>query len=464
MKVTFSSKLRKALLAALLSVTLAAMQTASAVNWTGATNGDWWTGTNWNTAFTTNAAAVFATGLPNQSISLDKDTTAGAVSVTGGSYTFNGGGFGLTATTLSVSAGATLTLQNINMNMPASTAYIPPTTIQVPTTTVLGTLVLGPNVTYTGDIRLSDGAAKTTALRGNSTSETSVNMVQLHMGGTGGAAFIFNLGGTGDKKLTIGTLLGTHTGFTTVGGIGNCTINVLSDVAVSDTMYISGAAKAVTIAAGATFEVATLAAAADNLGSGSAFTFSGGTGTFQLNKLDMTNCTAGTWGSTIALNGTTLRLNMNDQAVVSTGGAGMGINNITGAITGAGSKVEMTGTGSVVLSGANTYSGGTEATSGKVIASNATAFGTGAVTFAETASLEVAGTVNLAIAGSASLHSVNFAAAGSGLTLANAINTIHNITGLGNTVSLTTGTTSVSGEARGNNGKGGMRWKMVESA
>ena len=69
---------------------------------------------------------------------------------------------------------------------------------------------------------------------------------------------------------------------------------------------------------------------------------------------------------------------------------------LSGIISGAGS-VNKEGSGSLTLSGANTYKGGTNVTAGKVIVSHNTGFGdkNGTVSFAENTSLTIAANVNI---------------------------------------------------------------------
>ena len=125
------------------------------------------------------------------------------------------------------------------------------------------------------------------------------------------------------------------------------------------------------------------------------------------------------YGSTLPYEGLALLSNMvetigslygNGSVGLGTGTLRVGSGAFTGTIVngdmlalkqgvpGAG-KLEKYGNGTLVLSGANTYSGGTTVSGGTLVAGSNQALGTGNVTVANTAALEVSGGVTLAVGG-----------------------------------------------------------------
>ena len=170
---------------------------------------------------------------------------------------------------------------------------------------------------------------------------------------------------------TIGTMVDANVGNATFVGVAN------DDSTINDyTVTVDTAATAKSIA----------------VNSGN-YTFSG-TGTLSITNEDVTNDgyslniaadASATFNVATTLSGTVSNagtLNMGSFTVeeghTATFG-GTGTTTLTGTISGAG-KLIKTGTGELVLSGANTYSGGTEITGGTLTTSHSDALGSGAVT------------------------------------------------------------------------------------
>ena len=225
-----------------------------------------------------------------------------------------------------------------------------------------GTLVLSADSLYTGDTTISAGT------------------LQIGDGGANGsiagniannATLVFN---RSNAAFHSGVISGT--GALTKSGIGSLTL--------------SGAN---TYTGGTTVSAGTLiAGAAGVFGVGSAMIVSGGT--LDLNGFNQSlGSLAGSAGTTVSLGSATLTAGSNNT---STG--------YNGIITGLGNLIKV-GTGTLALAGANTYSGGTTLSAGRIAIGANTALGTGALALAggtlqTSANMSFANTINVTGAGS----------------------------------------------------------------
>jgi fibronectin-binding autotransporter adhesin len=278
---------------------------------------------------------------------------------------------------------------------------------------------------------------------------------------------------TGETAINSGSL---RAGSTTAFGAGN--VNVASGATLdlagfATTLQTLNGAGAVTIGAGS------LTVGANNASSAFAGVISGpgslnqtGTGTFTVSGANTytgaTNVNGGTLragaantlgaGAVNVAAGATLDLNGFNNSIGGLNGAGavtlgtgaltLGTGNTSGSfagvISGAGS-VAMTGTGTQVLSGANSFTGGLNVTSGTVRAGSTSAFGAGPVTVDSGARLDLAG-FNTAIGALNGAGSVTLGSAALTLGGTNSSSTFAGvISGTGAVNHVGTGTLTLAG-------------------
>ncbi|WP_171904818.1 beta strand repeat-containing protein, partial [Hoeflea olei] len=248
--------------------------------------------------------------------------------------------------------------------------------------------------------------------------------------GTGGFALEFT---GGNNSLTLGT------GSVLNGGIdisGLLELNQTTDVTINNVISGNGA---LSVAAG----TATVTLSGANTYSGATSVESGtlsiaGDGNLGAGSLTIGNATLAVTGNTTIDNATSVLGTSATINVASSLNA-----QFTGSISGAG-RLNKSGDGTLTLSGANTYAGGTTINSGGLVVSGNANLGIGSIDFAGSASLHVASSAsfsnNVTIASGAT--GVLSSALGQTLTLAG------NLSGQG-AVSVISGTVLFNGDGSG---------------
>jgi fibronectin-binding autotransporter adhesin len=326
---------------------LAATQTWDATtdtNWSGSEDGTSWSGAG-NT-FIDGDAVQFDSTVAG-TVNITGNVNPGSVSVSGANdYTFSGAGAIGGAGTLTKSGTGTLTLSGAN-------TYTGGTTLNEGTITVAnnaavgtGTLTLnggtlsnanGTNVALNEAIVVSGTAAMIT--------ETSTTGQNLTLSGNITGAGTINLGGSGDGQ---GSRFVAFENNTLNGFTGTLAFN-----------NVSGGNR---ILIGAMNTTAALELSGDT--AGQYIGFQAGNATFG--ELSGTGGKIIAWGRTLTIDQDT---NTEYAGLLANAGGG-------------GNKLSLTkdGTGSLTLSGASTYSGGTTLNTGTLVAANNSALGTGTLT------------------------------------------------------------------------------------
>jgi len=380
----------------------------------GATPSGNWTDASWSatadgsgatTAWTSGATAVFAAGSDATgaySLALGSPQSADAVWVKQGSVSLTGSALTLGTTGLLRADGAaTLVLAN-NLNATALTTA--------------GAVTLSGLSTVTGTLALSSG---TLTLSGDLTSTTA----GAGFGGvlSGGGTLLKQ--GTGTQKLTaINTFAGTMTVAagtleaavaTTTGdasslGNGTTTLNVNA----GGTLLFSTGARTAGYHRGAVnIRGGTITFNTDDnsLASGNTVTFDtasgiiNGTGLWRMRDANATVAvTAAGSGSSISVASLRLTTSNGNHTFNVADGANAADLTVSSPISGhfGGEKITKSGTGALVLSGSNTYTGGTTVSAGTLLLMNTTGSGagTGATTVATGATLGGTGSASGAVA------------------------------------------------------------------
>ena len=342
------------------------------MNWTGATNATW-ADVNWlasdgsgKTLFANGDRVVFnstadAANTANRSITLAGNVLVSDMLVGGaGDYTFAGAG-GITADAASVLPGAitdatgklvktgagTLTFANTGANLFKGGIEINGGALAFNNAAQLDTT--GANINFTGN----------SALLANANNMTLANAISI---ASGVAATINANGNTLNLSGALtgsGTLVATGNGtlnFTTAASLGNAATQIDSGAVVLGSA-VSTAASSIT----------------------HAFLFNGGTLNLSTSAYDATGATANNWSGLALQSGagasTSVITGGNDQITLAQGGA------FTPNITGGIFVVVNAGSGTVALTGANTYTGYTLIKSGVLQVSATNQLGaTGAAT------------------------------------------------------------------------------------
>jgi len=252
-----------------------------------------------------------------------------------------------------------------------------------------GTIVFGGANTYTGGTEVAAGTLRVTAPgvlpAGSTTTIASPGTVQLLSGATNTYTDVFS--GTGRILLSLSGatnntyLTGDSTGFSgtlEISGTGNNKLNASG-------LKINSSALIKINSGGQLFTSANLANAIQVVGTGNgenrgAIRLSGGNLSGPITLLG--NTTIGTEGGTIS-GPISSGVSGAQTLTLGTGSSG-GSPTFSGAISdGAGTlalRVSPAAGGQIILSGVNSYSGGTTIASGRVHAANASSFGTAGVT------------------------------------------------------------------------------------
>jgi autotransporter-associated beta strand protein len=307
------------------------------------------------------------------------------------------------ATTNSSAGTGTIFLNGGTVHFTGSTSgangyYNPIVVGSATTTTIAGGVQLAGNITGTGTLDIAVGSGSTVSLM------ATAGMLSSYDGyiemGTSAGALRFNgvTGGSGfglDMGTATATLNTRTAGTFTIGSLagGASTIVEGSTSSNSGDNYTIGGLGATTTFAG-TLENGTdgsSATTAITLTGGSLTltgtdTYSGGTtisgGTLQIGN----NTTSGSFGSGAVSDGSALVISRSDAAV-----------SFSNAISGTGSLTN-NGSGTVTLTGNNSFGGGTTISAGVLQADNATsALGTGAVLVGSSATLGGIGNITAAV-------------------------------------------------------------------
>ena len=329
---------------------------------------------------------------------LNNSSSSGAL-VIGGRIT--GGTAGATSLTLGGSSTSTNAISGVIANGSATSLAI--------TVNGAGTWLLSGTNTYSGGTTVGSGTVTTTTAQSLGTGTVTLNGGTLQLANTNGTAIAnaFNVAGssalitdTNSDSLTgqlsgAGTLNLTINASTfTLGGQGGNTLGGFSGTIALGTGTNSAGLR-LNYATNGTYGSTS---AAFDLGTGNGYLYNrNGNATFNLGSL------AG--GSNTVLQGVTSTNvgQSNFASIYSIGGlntntvfAGKikdGATNTAGAT--ATTAITKVGTGTLTLTGANTYSGGTTLNAGALAISNNAAFGTGTVTFASNST--VAALANLTV-------------------------------------------------------------------
>ncbi|MDO8438199.1 MAG: autotransporter-associated beta strand repeat-containing protein, partial [Nitrosomonadaceae bacterium] len=298
-----------------------------------------------------------------------------------GALTLNGGTLQLaadsaTAFNNNTTVGGTVTIESDRVT--AASAGVTHTLGMLTIGAQTLTLNAGTNVT-SGTAGLTFGA---TTLTGGATLTSGTSVLTALTGGIANGGFLLTVGGAGNTAINTTALSGT--GGLTKDGNGTLTLGVANTY--SGATSITAGTVAVTVN--------------DALGTNAAGTTVSGTGTLDLQNVSY----ATTEGLT--LNGGTLAASTGTSSFaggitllaagpVSVAGTQL---TLSGAITDGGSSFALnkSGAGTLVLSSANTYDGGTGVTAGVVNLQNATAAGTGTVAVTSGAAVQMQGGITVA--------------------------------------------------------------------
>src|SRR2546425_933880 len=445
--------LMAALLVLLALLTLAPRGAAQTFTWTGASNPNWKTNGNWlgGAAPTGNGGEnlVFPSGAANLTNSNNlKGTSFNSITISGSGYTVGGNATTLTGSLADSSVAGTNTI-SLGLTFAATrtvTVSNAATTLTISgvisgagglTKSGSGTVTLSAANTYTGVTTINVGTIAIAADAGLGASPGAPTAGKLSFGGgTLRTTASFTLAANRGIALTGAGTISTDPGTTlTYGGIiaGASTLTK----AGTGTLIVSGAN---TYTGATAISAGTLQLGATNAApSGSAVTVSGGA-TFDLRGFsDGIGSLAGAGTVTSGAAG----------AVVLTAGGNNSSTTFSGVMQNGSGTVALTktGTGTLTLSGANTYGGATTVRAGVLDVQNNTALGAtaGATTVAGGAALQLDGS-GLVVAEPVTLNGTGIAGGGALRQLANT-NTWSGTITLGSAarVNADAGTLTVSG-------------------
>ncbi|HEY3322715.1 MAG TPA: putative Ig domain-containing protein [Planctomycetota bacterium] len=443
-------------LAFLLAGTVSPNAAAGTVTWTGATSTDFEVGTNWSTGTAPAATddVVFGPGAPPANLpalTIARNVNSVAFSTPTGGWTLGGSGFILTIAatginttgqtsgtntiTCKVTLGAAQSWSVVNglldvqgaigganaltktgagtLQLSAANTYTGATTISA------GTVVLANpsgNALGTGSVTVASGAMLD--LNGRTTASPFTNVAGTGVGGIGAivnsntttAAAItgtltqgtnsFSTGGAGD--ITYATITGTAAYTVTKLGTGTVTLG-----GTADNAYLNAAVSAGKLV----LAKAPSAAGVHASGSGTVVVNNGGilqlggSGGYQIN---LTNSLTVNTGGTFDMNGQSQSVdilsgggiidNTNATAAILTVGYNNGGGTFSGTVKNASGAISLVkrGTGTEILSSANTFTGGTTLSGGVLELGNATALSTGGLSVNANATLQTTGALTIA--------------------------------------------------------------------
>ncbi len=349
---------------------------------------------------TTSSAVVNASGTGTL-------TLTGGVSGTNTNFTLTGTGSGVLNTgsiatgsgTLTKSGTGTWTLNNANTYTGLTT--ISAGTLVAGNATALGTTAAGTSITNGATLNINgvavgaeaitingSGVSGAGALVGNGTSSLAglitlgsastiaANSGTLTLSNTGtitGATFGLTLTGAGNGS--IASVIGTTSGSLTKSGAGTWTLSNSANTYTGATSITNGTLSIATIANGGLNSSLGAAAAATPIAisGGGVLQYTGGA-----NAMDRTFTLSGTGGT---IRSTTAAMTL--SGAINNTGTTLTFDNATGNITASGiisgtGNVTKTGTGTTVLSNANTFTGTTTVSGGILQLGNINALGSGA--------------------------------------------------------------------------------------
>ena len=318
---------------------------------------------------------VLAVFLPEQSAQAGNkiwantgtDFNAGNVWTTGGGISSSDVAVFNSAMVTQPNVSASLTIQELNFSVAAASGY---------DLTSSGT---GITLTLT-----NTGTAATSAINAANTSGTNTIDAPIVLGAAANSTQTFT-------QAAGGTLI--------VNGVISNTNNVTLSLAGAGIIQLAGAntyTGGTILASGTTVRINNATA----LGTGT-FTINGGTiDNTTAGAITLSNNNAQAWNGNFTFTGTQ-SLNLGTGAV--TLGASRTVtvsaNNLTvgGVVSGSGFSLTKAGTGTLTLSGANTYSGGTTLSAGTLNINNASALGTGTFTIGSNSTIDntTAGAITL---------------------------------------------------------------------
>ncbi|MGN0834314.1 MAG: beta strand repeat-containing protein [Candidatus Spyradosoma sp.] len=445
--------------------TLSLTQNALALTWAGGDSGTWKTnGSGWTAidaespTFQTGDSVEFTSSNAG-TVSVDGAVSLDTMTVSSGTYTFNaasGGGKIYSMGAVTVANGATMNLNGDVLGslggglvvqnggaLNVSAAVTTPSALSVETGGTATFTAAGTFATISVDGTLSTTAALTSTgalnVGGTLTSSAAVSATQLSGSGR------IDLGSTGSLSLSNSTKFNnwtgtvafkdrtiTHTAFSMANyGTTGSTIEfsgvdgVFSEYAgtVNANLHLvnsttSGKNYGYKVMNGTSTGAVTFAGKITGTGdivmawgTGTAFTFTGNVSEFE-GKFSNTGKTSGTNTNVVLTFSGTPQLSEGQSSVSGKGNIEWGNNcsvvyNYGAADVQADNKIvsailKKQGTGSLKLTQANTYTGGTTVEAGTLIAGNASALGTGPVTVNASAKLQVKAGMNVTVSTAAS--------------------------------------------------------------
>jgi len=368
------------------ALTLVAVQNSAFYYWKGGNGSTWGTANNWTSdsagntlvagAPTSNADVVFAaTGASNLSNTLGADYTVNTLSVStvgvtiAGANTITANASSASAYNISASSGTTA----ISANLAGSAAGL--------TKSGAGTLTLSGANTFGGGLTLSAGTLNLNSaaapgsgsitITGGTLDNTSGSSVTLSNNNAQNWNGDFTFTGTRDLNMGTGTVALGASRTVTVNGANLTVGGIISGTGYSLTKAGAGA---LTLGGANTYTGGTILGAgtlninnASAIGAG-AFTITGGTlDNTSGSSVTLSTNNAQTWNGDFVFTGTN-DLNLGNGAVTMAASRQVTVNggNLTvgGIISGSGFGLAKAGAGTLILGGANTYTGATNINAG----------------------------------------------------------------------------------------------------
>ncbi len=336
------------------------------------------------------ASAITKTGLGNLQLSGNNSYT-GATSITSGTITaVDSNALGAATSNVTVASGAELDLSGgIMVGNPISIAGTG--------SAGLAALVNASGVnSLTGPITLT----------GNTT--INVSAASLSLGGViGDGGLGYGITEIGGNTLTLnGSTANTYTGTTTVNA-GTLQLNDTGGAAMAGPLVIGDGTHPATVQEGAAGQIGGHAVTINNAAtlslnnfndSVSSLTMTGSTVTTGTGTLtDSGGVTTNASATTASISGN-LALTTATTFSIASGTTASGVDLDISAVVSGAVAVTKTGTGKLELDGANSISGGATITTGEVLVTNGSALGTGSISIASGAELDLSGGITLSSA------------------------------------------------------------------